>query len=154
MRITTTDVARWTPVVRIRGRSMQPTLAPGQMLLTRPPDAGVAVGDVVALTTANGALYVKRVAAGPGDVVALEAGRLYVNDRPWNGQARVLGAHAQTWQVPDGHYFVVGDNLRKSDDSRVWAEPFVPASRISGVALRLWPWRRHALSQPLVQIAA
>ncbi|MCL4222826.1 MAG: S24/S26 family peptidase, partial [Phycisphaerales bacterium] len=70
--ITTIDVARWIPLVRIRGRSMHPALAPGQILLTRPRSTGVAVGDVVVLTTTRGTLYVKRVAARAGDVVALE----------------------------------------------------------------------------------
>lgn len=130
---------------------MHPALAPGQILLTRPRSTGVAVGDVVVLTTTRGTLYVKRVAARAGDVVALEHGRLYVNDRLRNGQAGVRGAHAATWQVPDSHYFVVGDNLRESDDSRVWAAPFVAASRINGVVLGRWPWRRlagPAVTQP------
>lgn len=133
-------MAHWIPLVRVHGRSMQPTLRAGQLLLTRPAGRHVAVGDVVVLsTTVPGALYVKRVAAGPGDVVELEAGRLYVNDRPWDDQPRVTGAHVCTWRVPDGHYFVVGDNLRESTDSRVWPQPFVPASRISGVAVKRWP---------------
>ncbi len=138
-RVTATDVARWTPLVRIRGRSMQPTLAPGQLLLTRPAGGVVAVGDIVVVTTTPGTLYVKRVAAGPGDVVGLEAGRLYVNDRPWTGPSGGAGARLESWRVPANHYFVVGDNLRESDDSRVWPQPFVAASRISGVALRRRP---------------
>jgi signal peptidase I len=133
-------VARWIPVVRIRGRSMQPTLRAGHVLLTRPAGRHVAVGDVVVLAPAEpGPLYVKRVAAGPGDVVELEAGRLYVNGRSWNGRTRVAGARVRTWRVPEGHYFVVGDNLRESDDSRVWPQPFVHASRIRGVAVKRWP---------------
>jgi signal peptidase I len=119
---------------------MQPTLYAGQMLLTRPAGRHITVGAVVVLaTTVPGALYVKRVAAGPGDVVELEAGRLYVNGCPWNDWPRVAGARVCTWRVPDDHYFVVGDNLRESTDSRVWAQPFVPASRISGVAVKRWP---------------
>lgn len=133
-------MARWIPLVRVHGRSMQPTLYAGQILLTRPAGRHVTVGDVVVLAaTAPGALYVKRVAAGPGDVVELEAGRMYVNDRPWDGCPRVPGARVCTWSVPAGHYFVVGDNLPESIDSRVWTQPFVPASRISGVAVKRWP---------------
>ncbi len=135
MRSTTPEAVRWTPLVRIRGRSMQPTLAPGQLLLTRPPMGRVAVGDIVVIGAAPGTRYVKRVAAGPGDVVELEAGRLRVNGRPWNGQRRVAGARVQAWRVPAGHWFVVGDDPQQSDDSRVWPQPFVPAARISGVAL-------------------
>lgn len=124
---------------------MQPTLRAGQVLLTRPVGRRIAVGDVVVLAAAAPVpLCVKRVAAGPGDVVELEAGRLYVNDRPWDGRPRVAGARVQTWRVPNGHYFVVGDNLRESTDSRVWPQPFVPASRISGVAVKRWPRRRLA----------
>ena len=139
MGVTATDVARWTPLVRIRGRSMQPTLAPGQLLLTRPAGRAVAVDDIVVVTTTPGTLCVKRVAAGPGDVVDLEAGALYVNGRPWTGRSGGVGARVETWRVPPGHYFLVGDNLRESDDSRVWPQPFVAASRISGVALRRMP---------------
>jgi len=129
--------------VRIRGRSMQPSLRTGDLLLMRPAARRITVGDVVVLAGPDHRRrYVKRVAAGPGDVVELEDGRLYVNDRSWNGAPRVAGARVRTWCVPDGHYFVVGDNLVESDDSRVWAQPFVPASRISGVAVRRWPWRR------------
>ena len=115
---------------------MQPALADGAWLLTRPRGARVDVGDVVVLTAADGARYVKRVAAAPGDLVEMEAGRLFVNQRSCDGQPRAAGARIQAWRVPEGHYFVVGDNLRQSDDSRAWPEPFVPLERISGVALR------------------
>jgi signal peptidase I len=143
----TADVARWTPLVRVRGRSMQPALTHGQWLLTRPADGGIDVGDIVVFTVSPGTRYVKRVAAGPGDVVDLEAGRLYVNHRPWDGRARIVGACVATWHVPVGHYFLVGDNLNESEDSRVWSEPFLAASRISGIALRCWPWRQLAHRQ-------
>lgn len=156
---TSTDVARWTPLVRVRGRSMQPTLAPGRLLPTRPAGGRVAAGDIVVVTAAPGTFLVKRVAAMAGDVVELEAGRLYVNGRPWpvqDGQARVAGALVQGWRVPPGHCFIVGDNLRESDDSRVWPAPFVALSRISGVALRRRPWtgRGRPPSEPATDAPA
>ena len=130
-----TDVARWTPVVRVRGRSMQPALEHGQWLLTRPRGRRVGVGDIVVFTVGRGGeRYVKRIAAGPGDLVELEAGRLFVNGASYDGRPRTAGARVEAWTVPAGHVFLVGDNLRQSDDSRVWQEPFVPLDRISGVA--------------------
>jgi signal peptidase I len=128
-----TDVARWTPLVRVHGLSMQPTLEHGQWLLTR--RGAAAVGDIVVFTTGRGRRCVKRIVAAPGDVVELEAGRLFVNRQSMDGQPRTAGARVETWDVPDGHFFVVGDNLRQSDDSRVWQEPFVPAAGISGVVV-------------------
>ena len=130
-----TDVARWTPFVRVQGCSMHPTLEHGELLLTRPRPRRLEVGDIIVLSTGRGVRYVKRIMAGPGDVVELEAGRLFVNQHSYDGQPRTAGAWVQTWHVPGGHFFVVGDNLRRSDDSRVWNEPFVPATSISGVAL-------------------
>jgi signal peptidase I len=129
-----TDGARWTPLVRVHGRSMHPSLRHGQSLLTLPRPRHLQVGDIVVLSTARGLLCVKRIAARAGDLVELEAGRLFVNGRPYDGQPRTKGALVRTWRVPEGHVFVVGDNLGHSDDSRVWEEPFVPASRIGGVA--------------------
>lgn len=123
---------------------MLPTLTHGQVLFTRPARGPIAVGDVVVFTAAIGGLYVKRIAGMPGDIVTLEAGRLYVNGRAWDGGPRTTGAHVERWRVPDGHCFMVGDNLKESDDSRVWREPFVALARIGGVGLRRWPWRRLA----------
>jgi signal peptidase I len=130
-----TEMPRWTPVVRVRGCSMQPTLVDGQVLLTRPAASRVKVGDIVVFTRRSGERCVKRIAAGPGDLVELEAGRLYVDQRPYDGLPRSRGAWLQTWHIPDEHVFVVGDNLRLSDDSRVWQEPFVPMTCITGVVI-------------------
>lgn len=49
-------------------------------------------------------------------------------DRPERG--------SRTWTVPEGHYFVLGDNRDQSLDSRNWN--FVPEDNLVGRAVRVW----------------
>ncbi|GAB4468947.1 MAG: signal peptidase I [Anaerolineae bacterium] len=108
------------------GESMEPTLHSGQYLIVdrmsyrlgEPQRGDIVVFDYPLNTTDD---YVKRVIGLPGETVRISNGQVYVNDvaldEPYTSSET---PGAQTWIVPEGSYFVLGDNRHSSSDSRSW----------------------------------
>ena len=90
----------------------------------------------------------KRVVAGPGDVVEVRDGAVFVNGLPLD-DSNFVGGNRPAYElgplaVPPGQLFVLGDNRNRSFDSHVWG--FVPRDNIVGhVILRYWPLERFGL---------
>lgn len=86
---------------------------------------------------------VKRVIGLPGDQVLIRGAEVYVNgerlSEPYARWRRGGISDEQTFVVPDGELFMLGDNRDESYDSRFWTRPFVPTSRVVGpVAAVYW----------------
>lgn len=135
----------WMPVLRIYGTSMSPTLTDGQIVVTL-KGSSFEPGELVAFYYGN-KLLIKRVIAGPADWVNLdEAGNVFVNGDPLDEPYLTAKAFGETnielpYQVPDGRYFVMGDNRATSVDSRTTALGCVADDQIVGrVVFRIWPF--------------
>ena len=82
-------------------------------------------------------LYIKRVLGLPGDEVVISNGFVYVNGYSARSDF-VRGVPADNFGpvvVPDGHFFMLGDNRNNSIDSRHWPEIFIPSGMIAGRAM-------------------
>jgi signal peptidase I len=109
-------------------------------------------GDNVAFTARNmtslrdGDTYVKRLVGLPGETLRISEGKLYVNDVPVEIRNKsgviqytnmpfsaFLNASNSAVVIPEGHYFVLGDNSPNSNDSRNYG--FLPAKLVCG---RMW----------------
>lgn len=102
--------------------SMEPTLAAGSCILGTRVVGELKTGDIIVFRH-NGQLLVKRIAASPGEQIG-------PNDLAcMSSEAQSMGTESPI-TVPDGCYFVLGDNRTDSLDSRHWSDPFVRESDV------------------------
>jgi len=95
--------------------------------------------------------FIKRVIGLPGETVELRAKKVYINgqplDEPYVHFLEPVSDSQETTSfnvrerygpvtVPEGQYFVMGDNRDNSQDSRYWG--FLPAHYVKGRALLIY----------------
>jgi signal peptidase I len=149
--------------------SMQPTLVPRQRVLVDRIFKSLHIGQIIVFHPPQGAdsercgrphpataacdwpnpessqTYVKRIVAGPGDVITIQNGHVIRNGHREPDRytrpcfpAEAACTFTTPIRVPRGMWFVMGDNRGVSDDSRFWGP--IPASWIIGDAFfTYWP---------------
>jgi signal peptidase I len=130
---------------RVEGFSMQPTLQSNQYLLVNKVVYMVGEpqrGDIVVFRLPQDPRrdLIKRIVALPGEEVEVRNGAVYVNgkalDEPYIRDKPLYFFSKKT--VPEGEYFVLGDNRNNSFDSHVW--DFLPREYLIGKAwVSYWP---------------
>lgn len=86
---------------------------------------------------------IKRVIAKGGDKVLIEDGKIHVNGEPikeeyFKKPVETTTDNLTEFTVPEGYYFLVGDNREASLDGRTFG--VVPKEKIEGkVIFRIWP---------------
>ena len=136
--------ALWLPVLEIFGSSMTPTLQEGQYVVSVKDNSPVN-GDIIAFYYGNKVL-VKRCIAGPGDWVDIqEDGTVLVNgevlDEPYLTEKHFGICDLEfPYQVPEGTYFLMGDERETSVDSRHSSVGCITMDQIVGkIVYRVWP---------------
>lgn len=137
--------------------SMLPTLQLGDITMASQVDAAEALQreDIAIFdphTEANAsfipddsARYIKRVIGLPGDTIEISGGVLYVNGEPqirdYTAEEMIASDFGPV-TIPEGNFFMMGDNRNFSEDSRVIGP--IPAKNIIGKVF--WYSRNPILS--------
>jgi signal peptidase I len=130
--------------IRVDGHSMVPTFMNGEFVIVDKISyrfSSPSRGDVVVFHYPRDPQqeYIKRIIGLPGDHVAVGGGVVYVNgqalDEPYIADPP---NYTMEMDIPQGQYFVLGDNRNNSSDSHNWGT--VPANFLIGKAVFVyWP---------------
>lgn len=131
-----------SPVLRVTGTSMQPTLNNGDIVILIKTD-DLKIGDLCAFEY-NDKLLIKRIIGMPGDEIKIdENGVFKINGKEFDDVDGIVKAGGYIdiqlpYRVAENSYFVVGDNRTESIDSRYFGS--IDSDNILGkVVVQIWP---------------
>jgi signal peptidase I len=130
--------------------SMEPTLMIDDRLIVEKltfdftkPTRGQIIVFMPPPTAHSDQAFIKRLIGMPGDTIEIANGQVIINGvaqkEPYI--AEPPNYYMPKITVPEGNYFMMGDNRNNSADSHIWG--FLPRENIIGHAVfRFWPLNR------------
>lgn len=117
----------------ILGDSMYPTYKNNQLIIYSYDTSSISNGDVVIYNNDNGEQFIKRVIAKGGDTLKIVNTTVYLNGEVLEEKYVVSFTTPYNTEItiPDGYYYVMGDNRDNSIDSRSMG--LISQSNIKGV---------------------
>lgn len=97
--------------------------------------------------------FIKRVIGLPGEKIRLSSGSVFINDKKldeiyipteYQTTERSFLREGVDYHIPEGYYFVMGDNRDGSSDSREWG-PISKNAIVGRAVVRYWPPSRIGL---------
>ena len=92
---------------------------------------------------------VKRVIGLPGETVSFVGGKVYINGEPLDESAYLddtvetdCGEEDKTFTVPEGSYFMLGDNREISLDARYWKHTYITTDDMKSKEILIIPFHR------------
>ena len=133
--------------VTVVGPSMNPTLSDSQVVLVNKiiyRFSDVKRYDVIAFSRVkeDGYFDIKRVIGLPGETVQISNGEIYINgerqsDVPFEMTIQISGVAEEPVTLGDNEYFVMGDNVNNSEDSRYTNVGNIAKTEIEGKVVRI-----------------
>lgn len=132
--------AFYVQIMFLRGDSMEPAYHSGQFLIVDKHSTHFSRGDVVVIKKDGiDGFLVKRIAAAPGDSVYIKDGIMYINgetQEEWRCRIDFAGIAAEPLVLGRDDYFVLGDNVKESRDSRYEEIGLINRAEIKGKVIR------------------